>query len=137
VADAVPQGPVGGNEANRDQRDNQGVLHEALTPQRGGARKDIRASVYFTHDSEARARWAAARATRLEGAPGALGTLRADASQAAAHLSWDRVRKPDVQRPSTDVTRFLLTHWVDFQTCLGEPYNQLFIAEWRRLYRRQ
>ncbi len=91
---------------------------------------DIRASQFFDHRSVELKQWEAAKAARRRSAPPALKQLSADASQAAAHLSWKRVTSPTVQVPSTRVTTALLKLWDDFRRTVPERYRQLFRAAW-------
>ena len=99
-----------------------------------GSRGDIRAREFFDRGTPELKRWEAAKAARLAGAPAALKTLYADASQAAAHLSWKRVTAPNVQPPSKEVTRLLLTLWADFVAALPTARKQWFLDEWKRLH---
>jgi hypothetical protein len=71
----------------------------------------------------------------LQDAPAALGKIQGDASQAAAHLSWLRLKKREVQAPSPEVTAILLGFWADFVTCVPEPYSSAFKQEWHKLNR--
>jgi len=98
-----------------------------------GGSGDIRANDYFAgHPAEAHA-WERARTGRLQAAPPELKRVIADASQAAAHLSWRRVAQPQVQPPSSSVTAVLLGLWGDFLATVPEPFRGAFRSEWARL----
>ena len=104
-------------------------------PRSGGDKSDIRASDYYRPGNEGdRRRWRAARSARLAGAPQSLGRLKADASQAAAHLSWNRVRRPEVQHPTREVTDVLRMLWGYFVEGAPAPYKDLFLQAWRELH---
>ena len=102
-----------------------------------GSKGDMRAGEFFDRGSAEWRRWQEARAERLKGAPPALATLYADASQAVAHLSWKRVTAPVVQPPSNEVTHLLLMLWADFVAALPTAYNRLVRDEWARLHPRK
>ena len=59
------------------------------------------------------------------------------ASQAVAHLSWMRVRQPEVQTPSRAVTKVLQGLWSDFAQCAPEPYRAEIRRAWRALHPRR
>jgi hypothetical protein len=101
-----------------------------------GRSYDIRASDFLNSDPEAAQRWGNAKVARLEGAPAELTRVKADASQAATHLSWGRVHQPDVQPPSDAVTKTLLLLWSDFVVCVPEPYKATCLKVWRDLHPR-
>lgn len=102
----------------------------------GGRKDDIRASQFFRLRTDTAARWSAAKAARLAEAPPSLGDLHSHASQAVAHLSWMRVRQPEVQTPSRAVTKVLQGLWGDFAQCAPEPYRAEIRRAWRALHPR-
>jgi hypothetical protein len=105
-------------------------------PDAGGRAGDLRASDFFQKGGAAAGRWRVAKATRLIDAHATLKALKRDASQAAAHLSWDRVLKPPAQQPSGATTRLLLGLWGDFVSSLSEPHKDWFMSAWRALHPR-
>jgi hypothetical protein len=100
-----------------------------VPPGRRGDSNDIKASEFFEAGSEPLKRWRACRQARLENPPPYLTELHADASRAAAHLSWERTRGPVPQTPSGDTTRFLMGLACDFLRCVPTPSRQRFFQE--------
>jgi len=96
----------------------------------------MRARDFFVRGNAEMARWDATRKQRLKEAPPQLSDVHAEASRAAAHLSWKRVSDPLVGPPSQEVTQFILTLWGDFVAALPKRYKTLFLREWDRLHGR-
>lgn len=101
---------------------------------RGGDKQDIRASNYFERGSKPLQVWKDRRTARLAGAPPELSELYADASRAAAHLSWRRIAKPLVQIPSREITNLLAGLSSDFVKSVPNPYRRQFFQEYLALY---
>jgi hypothetical protein len=103
-------------------------------PRAGGRQDDIKCDQFFGRGDALR-KWQAYRAQRIKDAPAGLAKLHGDSSQAAAHLSWRRIDTPEVQAPSTELTKFLMALWAEFVTDVPQPYRQHFLEAWHKLHK--